>query len=300
MKMSFGRRVASLFKKSLKYDDFFEDLEDMLVEGDLGAATVMEISDDLRNYCSRNKVRSELDLLEEMKNILRKYVRPYDPVVRADAFPEDKTTTILVLGVNGVGKTTTIAKMAHRYMNSGYSVVLGAADTFRAAAVEQLELHAERVGCRIVKQRQGADPGAVVFDTIESARAKKDAVAVIDTAGRMHTKKNLVKELQKLDKIITSKADPDHYHKFLVIDATTGQNGLRQAEMFHEAIGIDALILTKYDSAAKGGTVIQIGRNYGIPIAYVGTGETYSDLELFRDEDFLDALLGIEQEKNRT
>jgi fused signal recognition particle receptor len=235
-----------------------------------------------------------------MKNILRKYVRSYDPVIKADAFPENTTTSILVLGVNGVGKTTTIAKMAHRYMHNGYSVVLGAADTFRAAAVEQLELHAERVGCRIIKQRQGADPGAVVFDTIESARSKKDGVAIIDTAGRMHTKKNLVKELQKLDKIITSKADPDHYHKFLVIDATTGQNGLRQAEMFHEAIGIDALILTKYDSASKGGTVVQIGRNYGIPAAYVGTGETYSDLELFQEEQFLNALLGIETGQKKT
>ncbi|MCF7943975.1 MAG: signal recognition particle-docking protein FtsY [Spirochaetia bacterium] len=288
MKLNFGKKIASIFNKSLKYEDFFEDLEDLLVEGDLGASAAMEVSDDLKNYCSRNKVKNENELLLEMKNLLSKYIETYEPCIDSK-----KQNVFLVLGVNGVGKTTTIAKMASRYMKQGETAVLGAADTFRAAAIDQLELHAERLGCRIVKQRPGADPGAVVFDTIESAVSQNNSIVLIDTAGRMHTKKNLVKELQKLNKIIMSKIEKTHFHKILVIDATTGQNGLRQAEMFHEAVGIDAVILTKYDSASKGGTIIQIGKNFSIPIAFVGVGEKYDDLNLFDKNEFLDTLLGL-------
>ena len=171
--------------------------------------------------------------------------------------------------------------------------MMAAADTFRAAAIDQLELHAERVGCRIVKHIPGADPGAVLFDAIDSAHAKGERLVLADTAGRMHNKEHLLRELQKIDKVVKSKIDAQNYKKFLVIDATTGQNGLSQAELFNNAIGIDALILTKYDSAAKGGTIIQICERLGIPVAFVGTGETYKDIHLFDKDEFLDTLVGI-------
>jgi len=208
--------------------------------------------------------------------------------------PIKQTLFSFVLGVNGVGKTTTIAKLAARYIGEGFTPVMSAADTFRAAAIDQLQLHAQRVGCRIVSQNPGADPGAVIYDTISSAAARGEQIILADTAGRMHTKENLLKELQKIDKIVNHRIERACYTKVLVIDSTTGQNGIRQAQMFHSAIGVDSLILTKYDSASKGGSVIQIGKDLGIPVSFVGTGEKYADLEVFDRDEFLNALLGTE------
>ncbi len=288
MKRGFGRRLASLFNRSLKYEDFFEDLEDLLIEGDLGASVAMEISDDLKDYCRSRKVGSEEELLLEIKRMLSPYVRASLPKLTPGS-----PSVMLVLGVNGVGKTTTIAKMASYYRQLGEEVVLAAADTFRAAAIDQLDVHAKRLGCRIVKQSPGSDPGAVVYDTIQSAKTRNETVVLVDTAGRMHTKTNLVKELQKIHRIIEGLLPGSRCINLLVIDATTGQNGFQQAELFHQAVGIDALLLTKYDSASKGGTLVQIGKKLQIPAAFVGVGERYEDLRPFDPDEFLDTLLGI-------
>ena len=202
-----------------------------------------------------------------------------------------KLNVYLILGVNGVGKTTSIAKMASYYGKKGYKVVMAAADTFRAAAIDQLDLHAQRTGTRIVRQENGSDPGAVVYDAISSALAKGDDLILCDTAGRMHNKENLVKELQKIDKIIRNRIEPDCYKKILVVDATTGQNSISQAQIFNDAVGLDALILTKYDSASKAGALVQIG----IPIAFVGTGEHYEDIHVFDKDEFLTGLAGLDK-----
>jgi fused signal recognition particle receptor len=289
MKKSFGARLKALFGIQTLDENFFEELEDMLIEGDLGAKTAMEVSDAVRKLAKAEKSTTQDALQQLMKRILSDKITAYVP----ELVPET-TNIFLILGVNGVGKTTSIAKLATYYKNRGETVLLAAADTFRAAAIDQLELHAERTGCRIVKQAHGSDPGAVIFDAMQSAKAKGEHLVLADTAGRMHNKENLLRELQKIDKVVNSKiAEPACYKRFLVIDATTGQNGLSQAQLFHQAIGIDALILTKYDSAAKGGSLVQIGEKLGIPIAFVGVGERYGDLYPFDKNEFLDSLVGI-------
>jgi len=180
------------------------------------------------------------------------------------------------------------------YMNQGYSVLLAAADTFRAAAIDQLEVHAQRLGCRLVKQKPGSDPGSVVYDAITSAQARGEHLILVDTAGRMHNKENLLRELSKIDKIVQGRGiDSEHYMRFLVIDSTTGQNGISQADLFNQAVKLDALILSKYDSLAKGGALVQIGEKFDIPIAFVGTGETYADMHPFDKDEFVDSLVGL-------
>lgn len=289
MKKSFGAKLKALFGIKTFDEQFFEDLEDMLIEGDLGAKTAMELSDAVRKLAKSQRTTSQEDLQRLMKQQLSGKISSWTPPLVPDL-----TNIFLILGVNGVGKTTSIAKMATYYKNQGESVLLAAADTFRAAAIDQLDLHAQRTGCRIIKQTHGSDPGAVIFDAMQSAKAKGEHLVLADTAGRMHNKENLLRELQKIDKVIRNKIEhPDCYKRFLVIDATTGQNGLSQAQLFHQAIGIDALILTKYDSASKGGSLIQIGETLGIPVAFVGVGERYSDIHPFDKEEFLDSLVGI-------
>ncbi len=288
MKRNFGKRLASLFRSRKQFDaDFFENLEDLLIEGDLGAITSFEVSERLQEACRKKSLETD-EAIRLLKDMLGEYISVLEPQ------PDAKRLNImLILGVNGVGKTTTIAKLAHKYQLEGFSVVMSAADTFRAAAIDQLKLHAERTGTRIVCQNPGADPGAVIFDTITSARAKDEQVILADTAGRMHTKENLLRELQKIDKVIRNRMGSAVYRKLLVIDSTTGQNGVRQAELFNQAIGIDGIILTKYDSAAKGGSIIQIGKQLKLPIAFIGVGEGYDDLIPFDKEEFLQTLLGM-------
>ncbi len=290
MRKTFGAKLKAFFRIPTFNEQFFEEFEDMLIEGDLGARTAMEISDAVRARAKEEKKNSAENIQNLVKEVLSTKIEAYEPTLI-----DGETNLFLILGVNGVGKTTTIAKMATYYQGLGKSVLLSASDTFRAAAIDQLDLHAQRTGTRIVKQGHGADPGAVIFDAIQSGVARGDDLILADTAGRMHTKDNLLRELQKIDKVITSRLpNKEAYKRFLVIDATTGQNGIIQAELFNQAIGIDALILTKYDSQAKGGSLIQIGEKFSIPIALVGTGEKYSDLELFDKEKFLNSLVGIE------
>ena len=286
----FGEKIKSLFGGRKIDEAFFEELEDTLIEGDLGARLTDEIVTKLREIAKKEGLTEASDLQKRMKDILSEYISGYDED------PEKGHLSVyMILGVNGVGKTTTIAKMAKYFTAKGLSVVMAAGDTFRAAAVDQLDIHAERLGMRIVKQQMGSDPGAVIYDAITSAEAHGDELILLDTAGRMHNKENLMKELQKMDKVIHARGVADEcYKKFLVIDATTGQNGVSQAMLFNEAVKLDGVILTKYDSAAKGGSLLQIGRLLNLPVLFVCVGEGYDDIRPFDKDEFITALMGLE------
>ncbi len=285
----FSAKIKSIFTSKKIDEEFFENLEDTLVEGDLGSRLTDEIITELRKEAKEKKLTQASDLQLLMKEILSRYIEPFPTALH------DGVNVFMILGVNGVGKTTSIAKMGSYYRSQGKKVLLAAADTFRAAAVDQLDIHAERLDMRIVKQHTGSDPGAVVYDAVTSAVAQKDDLVLVDTAGRMHNRENLMRELQKMDKIVKGRGiSEDNYKKFLVIDATTGQNGLSQASLFNQAVKLDGVILTKYDSAAKGGALVQIGKTLGLPVLFVGTGEKYSDIHPFDKEEYLDALIGLE------
>jgi fused signal recognition particle receptor len=289
-KLNFAASLKRLFGSNSRADDsFFESLSDSLIEGDIGVKTALDIGDNLQKKCRSLGITSNDKILEQLVLELSSYVRETSLIP-----DESKVSLYMMLGVNGVGKTTSAAKLASFYKERMHgNVILAAADTFRAAAIEQLKYHGGRTGVRVVAHKNGADPGAVVFDAAEAARAQGGALVIIDTAGRLHNKDNLVRELQKIDRIASAKADPSCYKKLLVLDATTGQNGLRQAEVFHEAVGIDAIILTKYDSTARGGIAITAGKDLGLPVAFVGTGETYADFALFKADSYLSDFTGL-------
>lgn len=291
-KRSFAERIRGLFgifsKSGSVGDEFYEELTDALIEGDIGAKAAMSLSDELRKACREKKVGDEDGVREELASLLLPSVR------RAELSPEaGRVSVYMMLGVNGVGKTTTAAKLARLYRDSGTGVVLAAADTFRAAAEEQLEMHGGRLGIRVVSHQHGGDPSAVVFDAVDAARAVGIPLVIADTAGRLHNKENLVRELQKIDRTAARKADEGCYRKLLVIDSTTGQNALRQAEVFSESVGVDAIVLTKYDSTARGGIAFTIGRELGIPVAFVCTGEGYGDIAPFDPESYTREFLGL-------
>ena len=288
-----GRKIRDLFgRRGAANEAFFEELEDLLVEADFGSVAAVELVDELRAKAGASAAGLDRDgLVSELKALLRL------SLLSSDLTPDpEKLNIYLILGVNGVGKTTTIAKMVHRFRKSGITdVVLAAGDTFRAAAIDQLEIHAGRVGARLVKQQHGSDPAAVIYDAITSARSRGEKLILADTAGRMHNRANLVKELEKIDRIVRERSgDGSIYKKILVIDATTGQNGMRQAETFHQAVGVDAVILTKYDSSAKGGLVAAISRKLNLPFAYLGRGEGMDDLIPFDADEYLNELLAAE------
>ncbi len=288
-KISFAQKIKSLFSAhSVLNDDFFEDLTDALIEGDVGAKTAFELADKLEATCKEEKITEKEQIIEKLAEMLSQYVKA------VELKPEDGKVNIwMVLGVNGVGKTTTVAKMASYLEKSGYNkTVLAAADTFRAAAIEQLMMHGERLNIRTVHHQDGSDPSAVVFDAAEAVKAQGGGLVLADTAGRLHNKENLVRELQKIDRISSSKADEGCYKKILVVDATTGQNALRQAEVFNEAVKLDAIVLTKYDSTAKGGIAVSIGKELNLPVAFVCTGETYKDISLFDVNSYVRTFLG--------
>lgn len=285
----FGEKIKSLFGGRKIDEAFFEELEDTLIEGDLGARLTEEISDKLREIAKKEGITEASELQSRMKDILSEYIQSYDAEPK-----KGELSVFMILGVNGVGKTTTIAKMSKYFTREGYKVLLAAGDTFRAAAVDQLDIHAERLGMRIVKHQMGSDPGAVIYDAITSAAAQGDDLILADTAGRMHNKENLMRELKKMDKVIHARGVKDeNYKKFLVIDATTGQNGVSQATLFNEAVKLDGIILTKYDSAAKGGALVQIGRMLSLPVVFVCVGEGYDDIRRFDKDEYLDSLLGL-------
>lgn len=285
-KISFAQKLKSLFKSSKIDGEFFDELTDILVEGDIGAKMAFEITGGLEEYCKKNKITSE----DEIKRLLREKLSQYAKSVELPV-QKGKVNLFMLLGVNGVGKTTTAAKIANLYKKKGENVILAASDTFRAAAEEQLEMHANRLSLRIVSHQHGSDPSSVVFDAASACRASGGGLVIADTAGRLHNKENLVRELQKIDRIAREKSDEGCYKKILVIDGTTGQNAVRQAEVFNEAVGLDALVITKYDSTARGGMIFTIGKTLGIPVAYVCTGEHYEDIHPFESEKYVEEFL---------
>jgi len=269
-------------------DDFLEDLEEILFTSDLGVAATQELIDLVRDKV----VRKELSDPDRLKNALRENIISFldVPEIEHRSPAPGEPLVIIVIGVNGVGKTTTIGKAAHWFREQGQSVMLVAADTFRAAAVEQLTIWGERVGADVVKQQHGADPSAVAFDAISAAVSRGTDVVLIDTAGRLHTKVNLMDELMKIHRVTGRKLPGAPHRVWLVLDATTGQNAISQAEIFHQALGITDIILTKLDGTAKGGIVVGISRQLGIPIRFIGIGEQIDDLRPFDATDFVDAI----------
>ena len=288
----FQKLTKSILGKSTVDDDVLDNLEETLVTSDVGVDTTLKIIDHLQERIKRDRYIST----SELNSILRAEVAQLLRQPQGD-FPADFDAplphhpyVILVVGVNGVGKTTTIAKLAYRYKQAGKKVMLGAADTFRAAAVEQLMLWADRVDVPIVQQGMGADPASVAYDTLQSALAKDSDVVIIDTAGRLHNKVGLMNELAKIRKVM-QKLVPDAPHEvLLVLDASTGQNAIEQARQFTQATDVNALALTKLDGTAKGGVIIGISDQFHIPVRYIGLGEKMTDLQLFNPDDFVDSL----------
>ncbi len=268
----------------------FEAIEDTLVEADLGYKTAHFLAQALREEARKGNLKTRDELRAALKTLLRPMIKVNELKWNSEAL-----NLYLILGVNGVGKTTSLAKLAWWMTTQKRGpVLLAAGDTFRAAAIEQLQLHGERQGLRVVAQTHGSDPGAVLFDAITSAQSRGEKIILADTAGRMHNKANLVKELQKLNKIAEAKIGNGNYQKLLVLDSTTGQNAFQQAQVFHEAVGVDGIILSKYDSSGRGGIAVAIGHELGLPFVFFGTGEKPSDLSVFDAEAFLEGLLGQE------
>ncbi len=271
--------------------DTLEELEEILILADVGVTTTGKICSRLGERIKRRNIDST-ELRENLCEIVTELMEPDEPLVT-----ETKPSVVLVVGVNGVGKTTSIGKLAYWLQGQGKKVLLGAADTFRAAAGEQLGVWAERVGCQMIKHAEGADPAAVVYDSITAAKARNVDVLICDTAGRLHTKKNLMEELAKIDRVLEREAPGCSRETLLVLDATTGQNGLNQAREFAAACGVTGIILTKLDGTAKGGVAIAIRDQLGLPIKFVGTGESIGDLTPFSAAEFAQALLLNEDEE---
>lgn len=267
-------------------DDFYEELEEILVMGDIGIHATEEIIEKLKKKVKENHIKEPADCRELLINSIKEQMYVGDTAYRF----EEETSVVLVIGVNGVGKTTTIGKLAGKLKSQGKKVILGAADTFRAAAGEQLTEWANRAGVEIVGGQEGSDPGSVVYDAVQAAKARKADVLLCDTAGRLHNKKNLMEELKKINRIL-EKEYPEAYRETLVVlDATTGQNALVQAKQFSEAAEITGIVLTKMDGTAKGGIAVAIHSELGIPVKYIGVGESIDDLQKFDADQFVDAL----------
>ena len=279
-----ARKIDSMLSHGELGDEFYDDLTDVLISCDIGVRTSMEIVDRLRLRARKNKIRNGDDVRKELKQILK------EEFAALNQIEINYPAVITIIGVNGVGKTTTIGKLSKYFKNQKRDVTLVAGDTFRAAASNQLNEWAERTKTRIIKHAEGADAAAVVFDGITSAKAKGTDVLLVDTAGRLHTKTNLMEELKKIDKVINREYPDANKYNFIVLDATTGQNALNQINAFNEFVHIDGIILTKLDGTAKGGVVIAIEKEYQIPVAFVGVGEGVDDLEKFDYEDFVDNL----------
>ncbi|HEY3250959.1 MAG TPA: signal recognition particle-docking protein FtsY [Ignavibacteria bacterium] len=277
--------------KSEVDDEFLENLEEILISSDVGVITSEKIIENLKQRVKLEQYQRTDQLNKLLRDEIKKVITSGNGTINEPFKITKKPHVIVVVGVNGVGKTTSIGKLAYNYKNAGYTVLIGAADTFRAAANEQLETWANRSGTEIIQLAQGSDPSAVVYNTIQSAVAKNYDVVIIDTAGRLHTKVNLMEELSKIRRVI-QKQMPDAPHEvLLVIDATTGQNGLIQAKEFSAAIGVTGLVLTKLDGTAKGGIVLRISNEMKIPVRFIGVGEQIDDLQVFDKESFVKALL---------
>lgn len=290
----FSKLARAVAGRSVVDDDVLDELEDVLVTSDVGVDTTLKIIRRIQERVAQDKYVTTTELTAILRGEIASLLTE-NGVIDGDAFTAPDTAkpyVIMVVGVNGVGKTTTIGKLAHQFTKAGHKVVLGAADTFRAAAIEQLEIWAERVGVPIVKQQMNADPASVAFDTLSSAVSQGADVVIIDTAGRLHNKIGLMNELSKIKRVM-QKVVPDAPHEILlVLDGSTGQNAFEQARQFTAATEVNALAITKLDGTAKGGVVIGISDQFKIPVKYIGIGEGIDDLQLFRKKEFVDSLFG--------
>ena len=278
-------KLRVLVSKNKLGDEFYEELEEILISSDVSVATAEEVVERVKEKAIEGKLKDEAYVTDLLRGILTEILEEAE--VPDLSYP----CVIMLVGVNCVGKTTTIGKLAHYFLEKGKSVTVAAADTFRAAASEQLAVWADRAKVRIVKHEEGSDPAAVIFDAVSSAKAKGTDVVIVDTAGRLHVKDNLMKELQKMDRVVTREYPEADFLKLLVLDATTGQNAVSQARTFDEAVELDGLVLTKLDGTAKGGFVFSLAAELALPVIFAGVGEKMEDLERFDAKSFVEAIL---------
>jgi fused signal recognition particle receptor len=310
--LNFAERLKDFFgfSKPLS-EDFFDDLADLLVEGDFGAAEALGLVEDLKTLSKKERIVDPVPLTEkfawlleeELGKLFRRLPQPHEPQPPETQTPQEfpalsalssALSVILLLGVNGVGKTTTAAKLAQVYRSRGRRPILAAADTFRAAAIDQLKIHGDRLKIRVVAHQHGGDPAAVVYDAVEAALSGGGDLVIIDTAGRMHTKSALVEELKKIDRVLETKLGAaGSCKKWLVLDATTGRNAVAQAEIFHDAVKLDGVILTKYDSSAKGGAVFSLASELSLPVVFICDGESYDAIRSFDPRRFSREFAGL-------
>lgn len=283
----FGKLKSFILGRDVIDYEMYEELEDILIQSDIGMDMTVKIVGALEKEVKKRGIKDPKDIYPVLKEVMEGFLIKEGNDIKIE---DGKLNVILVVGVNGVGKTTTIGKLASKYIKDGKKVILGAGDTFRAAAIEQLEEWAKRSGAEIVKSTQGSDPGAVVFDTLSAAEARGADIAIIDTAGRLHNKNNLMKELEKIHNIIKKRLGDRHYESILVIDGTTGQNGLSQAKVFNEVTDLTGFIITKLDGTAKGGIVFSISEEIKKPIKFIGVGEKIEDLRKFDAKEYIQAI----------
>ncbi len=285
-KETIGNKILNIFAKQKISNQFFDEIEEALIMADVGVEMTMKIIDGMKERSKKKKIENESDVREIFKDTLSEIIieQPFE-------FKDGALNVIFVFGVNGVGKTTSIAKLTNMLKEQGKKVMVAACDTFRAAAIEQLQEWCERIDVPIIKHSQNSDPGAVLYDALESSSAKKMDFLIVDTAGRLHNKENLMKEIEKLNKILEKKTDKTNKQNFLVLDAGTGQNAFIQAQSFKSLIEIDGIILTKLDSTAKGGILISLTSQLGVPVKFIGVGESLEDLLKFNRSDYVDSLI---------
>jgi signal recognition particle-docking protein ftsY len=285
----FGKLKEMLLGKAID-DDLYEELEELLIQSDIGMNMTMQLVEELEKSVSRKKLKTSEQIYDELKELLKAKLIYNDENSTKLKLQDGKLNILLVVGVNGVGKTTSIGKIAKKLKDSGKKVIIGAGDTFRAAAIEQVEEWGKRTGVEVVKQAHGSDPAAVIFDTVKTAKNRGFDVAILDTAGRLHNKRDLMKELEKINKIIREQSGETDFETLLVIDSTTGQNGLEQARIFNEIVDLTGIILTKFDGTAKGGIIFPITEELKKPIKFIGVGEGIEDLRVFDTKEFVEAM----------
>lgn len=291
-KKGFFGKLKEVFLGKAIDDELYEELEELLIQSDIGMNMTMELVAELERQVGKKRLKSSEDVYEELKEILKeKLISNNNENARGGLdIEEGELNVILVVGVNGVGKTTSIGKIANQLKNQGKRVIIGAGDTFRAAAVEQIEEWGKRTGIEVIKQSQGSDPAAVIFDAVSTAKNRNFDVVILDTAGRLHNKRDLMKELEKINKIIRQQSGKEKFETLLVIDSTTGQNGLEQARVFNEIVDLSGIVLTKFDGTAKGGIIFPITEELKKPIKFIGVGEGINDLREFDVKEFVEAM----------